>query len=210
MEHKLVLLEDVCGKCPATKWGESTSCSTFGCHIAAVGSCPMWDKYLAESKEGLIRKDDQCLFADLEPAYEALQVAEETIRSYTWLLVKVAEMENLMDDAGEGVVGNYGDPNAGIRAQYKNSDKTLAEVARRSREWARLERMRFKISVVESFVSSLTSERERLLLEDLMDGKKVKDAAANIGVSNTRAHEIKARLIRQLAWSLSQTGGRVA
>lgn len=36
-------------------------------------------------------------------------------------------------EAGEGLVGTYGDPNAGIRAYGKNSDKTGGEVARRDR-----------------------------------------------------------------------------
>lgn len=146
----------------------------------------------------------QLTFLDMEPAMEAIQYVEDMLRrDYQEMLVDIAALEKELSEAGEGVVGSYGDPNAGIRAAFKNSDKTGAEVARREKKWRRLEQMRESIAEFDAAIEALFDRRERTLALLLaVDGLTVKDAARSMRLCRQRVHEIKNSMVRKLAWHI--------
>jgi hypothetical protein len=103
----------------------------------------------------------QLTFVDVEPAMEMVQLAEEMLKNYCWMINEVVRLKECLQDAGEGTVASYGDPNAGIRAMYKNSDKTGREVARRDRKWQRYEQMKKKIELFDAAMETITDYRKK-------------------------------------------------
>lgn len=144
----------------------------------------------------------QLTFAGMELAMEAIQKAEETIKDYLFMTKEIVRLRGMLEDAGEGTVVAYSDPNAGIRAYGKNSDKTGGEVVRRDRHWQRLNRLQKRVAQVEAFLDGLTNDKEIAMMELLLEGEYVKSIATEMGISRQRAHEIKNLLVRKLAWVL--------
>jgi hypothetical protein len=132
----------------------------------------------------------QLTFVDVEPAMEMVQMAEEMLKNYGWMIKEVVRLKECLQDAGEGTVASYGDSNAGIRAQYKNRDKTGSEVTRRDRKWQRYEQMKKKISLLDAAMATIIDDQELLVLDLLIEGKTMLMVAAVMEVSRQRAHRV--------------------
>lgn len=143
----------------------------------------------------------QLTFVQVEPAMEMVQMAEDMLKNYGWMSKEVERLTVELRSAGEGM-GASDDPNANIRAQGTNSDKTGNEVVRRDRSWKRLEKMRKKVGLFEAAMETISDEQELTMLDYLLDGETVTKIACRLEVSRQRAHEVKRKLVRKLAWAM--------
>ncbi|NRS17612.1 hypothetical protein HPY28_22305 [Brevibacillus sp. HB1.2] len=184
------LIERVCEKCPATQWGKKSICSVHNLHVGKIETCPEWDEYIV-SQRGLKYHDGQTAFADLEPAMEWLQRTEEELRDYPFMLREIDRLKGYLKDAGEGTVGAYGIDAFQPKGKGKNGDKTHAEVVRRERKWKRLSKLQEIVERIDQAVECITDEKEKTVLDAIMDGEKNNFIARQIGVSRQRYYEIK-------------------
>ncbi|MED4726898.1 hypothetical protein P9597_01870 [Aneurinibacillus migulanus] len=60
----------------------------------------------------------------------------------------------------------------------------------------------FPIKSISMAVFGLISDLPQIILEGIMDGQKMKDIAKEIGVSRTRAQELKNKVVNDLAWAI--------
>jgi hypothetical protein len=196
------LIEKVCGQCPATLWGKKSICSVHNLHVGKINNCPEWDKYAAE-QQGL-REDDigQLSFTDLEPAIEILQRTEDDIKDYRYILIEIDRIRRYLEDAGEGTVGQYGIEAGQPRGKGATSDKTHAEAVRRERKWRRLEKLQEAVERIHKAAETITDERERIVLEALLDGEKNYVIAKLLGLSQPRYYEIRRSVIIKMAWAM--------
>ncbi|GED71193.1 hypothetical protein BRE01_48950 [Brevibacillus reuszeri] len=197
--EKSMLIEKVCEKCPATRWGQKAICSVHSLHIGEIECCPEWDKHMV-NEQGLKEHDGQIAFMDLEPAMEWVQRTEEELRDYHFMLREIDRLQGYLEDAGEGTVGAYGIDASMPKGKGKNGDKTHAEVVRRERKWKRLEKLQDAVERIERAAESITDEKEKTVLDAIMDGEKNNFIARQIGVSRQRYYEIKRSVIIQMAW----------
>lgn len=151
----------------------------------------------------------QLTFMDMEPAMESIQYVEDMLRrDYQEMLVDIALLKKELADAGEGTVASYGDLTGDRRAQYKNSDKTGAEVMRREKKQRRLEEMEEAIAEFDAAIESLSDRRERnLALYMAVDGMNVKEAARSLRLCRQTVHDIKNAMVRKLAWFILEQRG---
>lgn len=196
---KHTLIENVCSKCAGTEWGISSFCSVKNKHIGHVESCPSWDSFIADQQG--IAKGQQVLIA-MEPAMEHLQKTLDAIQNYRFWKREIDRLREVLGDAGNGAGGSGGDPNAYIRSQNKNSDKTVNEVIHRDRDWKRLRKFEESVARFDRARETITDDKESVMLQLLLDKFPVNEIALHIDVSRQKAHEIKNTLIKRLAFAM--------
>ena len=145
----------------------------------------------------------------METLMEAIQMVEQDIRDYGWMVEKIAslkEQESIRDkNAGKLIVAGtaaYGLSASLPKAKNVNSDPTHREARKGLRHWERCLRYKRKIEMLEKAVSELKDERERIVIEGLLDGEKNYMIAQELNVTRQTVHEIKKSAIRNLAISM--------
>jgi hypothetical protein len=198
-EDKLYLREHVCANCPGSQWGKTTKCSIHNIHIGKVDSCPQWEQL--ESPK-IKDHDGQLAIFDLEPAMEIVQKVEEDLKDYHWMVREIKRLYEALNDAGEKLVAQYGIESAMPKAKGGNSNPVEREASRRSREWQRLEKLQKKVMSIDAAVIKIEDDKERTVLECMLDGERMNMISKHVGVSRQRLNEIKRDLVKRLAWEL--------
>lgn len=155
--------------------------------------------------------EQQLTFGLAEPAMEMVQLAESMLRDHHWMSKRVNELRVDLGDAGQGM-GASGDENSGIRAQYMNSDKVGNEVVRRDRSHRQLKEMSWKVDlfyagvkkVEEDLMAAVNKDRELTVLDMLVNGDSVTAIAVVIKKSRRHTQDLKALLIRKVAWAMHE------
>lgn len=194
-------MRGICENCPATWWGKKSFCKAHDLHIGNIESCPEWDKATIE-QQGLRDHNGQLALTDLEPALEWLQKTEEEIRDYSFSVREIERIKGYLQDAGEGTVGAYGIDAGQPKGQGSTSDKTHREVVKRERHWKRLKTLEESVRRVERAMETITNEKERSVLECIMDGVRINLIARHLGVSRTYLNKIWRELIKKMAWAM--------
>lgn len=205
-EDKQYLREHVCEKCPGTKWGKTTTCNVHNLHIGKIESCPQWEQ---QESPPLKDHDGQLALFDLEPAIEIVQKVEEELKDYHWLTREVDRLQQYLNNAIriEGYGGGSGVSQYGIEASlpkgngYKPSYLTIPE-EKFEREVGRLKKLEEKVRRIDAAASKIEDEKERTVLECILDGVRMNMIAKHVGVSRQRLNEIKRSLVKRLAWEI--------
>ncbi|MGG0793652.1 hypothetical protein ABE137_06555 [Brevibacillus laterosporus] len=206
--NKESLIEIVCGKCPATCWGEKSICRTHDRHVGMIEKCPEWDKYLLE-QQGLQEHDGQLAITNMEPAMEWLQKAEELIKGYRYLVNKAAwlrtELERSISSTpslSNRLVASYGD-DAGMPSGkgLKISTLNIPEAVY-NKKIRRLEELEKKIKQIDEAALTIQDVQEKAVLECMLDGEKMNLTAFMVGVSRQRLYEIRKNIIIKIAQAL--------
>lgn len=149
----------------------------------------------------------QMTIFEMQPAMEAIQLVEDTIRDYQFMLSEIERLSALLVDDEEAA--SKSDDNAGIRAQNRISDPTGNEVVRRNnvgRQEKRLLRLKDRVDRFDRAMDSIIDDKEIALLELLIDKTTVKNAAIELGFSRQHAHELKSSIVRKIAIALMDRG----
>jgi len=197
MNGLLDVKEKVCSGCPGTLWGEKSICRVHDKSIGQVKDCPEWQQEsLIENKSG------QLALFDLEPAIEVIQKVEEELKDYHWMVKEVDRLRKYLAGAGEGLTRQYGIDSAMPKAKGGASDPVNREIERRWRQWNRLEKLEEKLKKIETATDAISDEKEKTVLECILDGERMNIIAKHVGVSRQRLNEIKRGLVKKLAWEM--------
>jgi hypothetical protein len=194
--------ETVCINCPGSLWGEKSICRIHNKSIGEITSCEQW------TRQPLKLQEDQLMFTDLEPAIEIVQKTEEDLRSYHWMVKEIERLSNKLDKAirssgpSENLVAQWG-----VEAiMPKGKGQKIAEMSisdeRYERQWQRLEKLRGKVQKIERAVENITNEKERTVLECILDGERMNMIARHVGISRQYLNGIKRLLVKKVAWEL--------
>ncbi|MGY3716771.1 hypothetical protein ACWE42_14730 [Sutcliffiella cohnii] len=195
--RKSELFESICINCPGSLWGEKSICRIHNKSIGEITSCEQWEKEAPE----LSIQNGQVAFSDLEPAIEIVQKTEEDLRSYHWMIKEIDRLIIVLDNA----IKTFG-PESSLVAQWgieatlpkakgmKPSTMSMSE-DKYDRQWKRLKALEEKIKKIDEFVETLEDEKERTVLECILDGERMNTIARHVGVSRTRLNEIKRKIV---------------
>ncbi|HBZ80930.1 MULTISPECIES: hypothetical protein [Brevibacillus] len=199
------LIERVCEKCPATQWGRKSICSVHNLHVGKIETCPEWDKHLVDN-QGLLDRDGQLAFLNLEPALEIVQKVEEEIKAFNWMVRETDRLRKQIDNAiisnpaiQQRLTASYGDE-AGMPSGkgLRLSTMTIPE-ERYEKQIERLKNLEDKLRQMNDFAISLGNSKHRTVLECMMDGMRMNSIAIHVGVSRQRLNEIKREIVNRLA-----------
>lgn len=194
--------ESVCINCPGSLWGEKSICRIHNKSIGEIETCEQW------TRQPLKLNDDQLAFTDLEPAIEIVQKTEEDLRGYHWMVKEVDRLSKKLDLATqsigpiENLVAQWGIDAVMPRGKgQKIASKSIAD-ERYERQWQRLEKLKQKVQKIEKAVERITDEKERTVLECMLDGERMNMIARHVGISRQYLNETKRLLVKKLAWEL--------
>ncbi|MBT2735152.1 hypothetical protein J7E66_10430 [Bacillus sp. ISL-7] len=190
--------ESVCINCPGSLWGEKSICRIHGKSIGEITSCEEWTKHTPN----LSIKNGQVAFSDLEPALEIVQKTEEDLRSYHWMIKEIDRLQKELDKAikyigfNSPLVAQYGDEAGMPRAQGTKPSTTLTiSEEKYERQFKRLQGLEMKLRKINQAVEQITDEKEKTVMECILDGERMNIIARHVGVSRTRLNEIKRTIV---------------
>jgi hypothetical protein len=199
------LFETVCINCPGSLWGEKSICRIHNKSIGEVASCEQWTRLNTNS----IKIDGgQLAFTDLEPAIEIVQKTEEDLHSYHWMFREIERLKKELNDAiktlgpSSRLTAIYGDEAGMPQGQgLKLSTMSISE-QRFDRQWRRLKKLEQKVEKINQASDQITDDKERTVLECILDGIRMNMVARHVGISRQRLNEIKRLIVKKMAWVL--------
>jgi DNA-binding CsgD family transcriptional regulator len=205
VKDKQYYLENVCANCPGTLRGQTTICKMHSLHIGKIESCPEWEHHDTPSFKN---HDGQLAFFDLEPAMEIVQKVEEDLKDYHWMIREINRLEDsiwrkeqLQGSSGSSLTAQYGLEATMPKAQGARllTDLEVEEIEKMVKRKQKLEDRVYRIQQAST---KITDEKERTVLDCMLDGMRMKAIARHVGISRTRLNEIKRDLVPKLAWEL--------
>lgn len=124
------------------------------------------------------------------------QEIEQTLRDYHWMIREIERLRELLGDAGERVVRSYELLDM-PKPQSGRSDPVALEVSRRERHWKKLRTYEQKIMYVQERLDIIQDERERTVLDCMLDGMSMRAIANHMGLSRRHVMNLKDRIVDQ-------------
>lgn len=185
--------DEVCGRCPGSLWGTKSICRIHQRSIGEIEQCPQW-----EAQEAIAARHVGGSDRSSAKTMQMEQVEEE-LKDYPWMVREIARLRETLEQAGSGMTGTYGLDGAMPKGKGKHADAVLREAERREKHWTRLEQLEAKVRRINKAAERLSDERQRTIMECMMEGQRMNRIAQHIGVSRQRLHELKLELMRRLA-----------
>lgn len=194
--------ETICVNCPGTLWGKKSICRVHDKSIGLIDECDEWKRDSVPLQE-----IEQMELFDLEPVMEVIQRVEQELKDYNWMVREISRLERRLDDAIQStpsfsgrLVAQYGIEAAMPKPQGKALASLTMEEKQFDRMVKRLEKLKFQSSTIDKAAESITGQKERTILECILDGVKMNETAYHVGVSRQRLNEIKHEVIRKMTW----------
>lgn len=184
--------ENICEKCPSTKFGATAICSFHNKHIGTVEECEAWaNAFTGENGQmfAVVRKANPTLVETVHDAVHSYKFMHERIGRITQELA-------YYDGAG---TAQYGIESTMPRGQGGTSDKTGMSVQRRMKKEETVQRLRRKIELVDRALKKLTGERDRELVMMLLEDRTTAEIAQSLQCSMRQVQVRRNELIEKLA-----------
>lgn len=124
---------------------------------------------------------------------------ETWIRDYSWMVREIVRLRQILEDAGENLTQQYGIESSMPKPKGKVNDPIYMEVTRRVRQWKRVERLEWKVRFVQEQMERITDERERTVLDCILDGMSISETARHVGVSPRHIQRIKENIVEKMS-----------
>jgi len=121
---------------------------------------------------------------------------EWTLHNYHWMIKEIQRLREYLAEYGEGVAIKIdGLP----KGKGKPGDPLFMEVARRERYAKRLTHLEKKVRYIQDRIDVITDDRERTVLDCLLDGLTVVEISHHMRLSRKHVHRIKEDIVRKMA-----------
>jgi hypothetical protein len=195
--------ENICINCPGSLWGEKSICRVHNKSIGDISSCEQWTR-----TDSFKFDEGQLAFTDLEPAIEIVQKTEEDLHSYHWMLREIERLKKELNEAIQAfgpssrLTAVYGDEAGMPKGQGLRLSTMSISEKRFDRQWQRLKKLELKVEKINQAADQITDDKERTVLECILDGVRMNMVARHVGISRTRLNEIKRLIVKKMAWVL--------
>ncbi|CEH29406.1 hypothetical protein [Aneurinibacillus migulanus] len=201
-----VFLEEVCAKCPGSQWGKSAMCRIHDMHIGKVQSCPEWEGHQAIAQEE--EHQEQIAWIDLEPAMEYIEKTWEDLTGYHWMIKEIERLKRDLDKVtitapeGSALVAQYGIEATLPKGKGKKVAYLSVSEERYEKKLQRMKHLEEKVRRIQEAADKITCEKERAVIECILDGERMNFIARHVGISRQYLNEIRRKLIKKMAWEL--------
>jgi DNA-directed RNA polymerase specialized sigma subunit len=186
------LRDAICSTCPGTLWGSKSICRVFQKHISEINHCEEWAK----------RRASEIKVDHLEPALEILQRVEEDLKDYHWMVREIERLQSRLKTTGQGITSIYGVESTLPKPTGKHNDPVSREAEHRVRQAERMMKLKEKVKRIEQAAEKIEDEKERTVLECILDGVRMGMIAHHVGLSRQKVYEIKREILKRMAWEL--------
>jgi hypothetical protein len=171
-------------------------------HIGKVQSCPQWDEYQAAQFKD---HDGQLAWLDLEPAMEYVEKTWEDLTSYHWMIKEIERIKRELDKVTmvasneSPLVAQYGIESIMPKGKGKKVAYLSVSEAQYERKLQRMKSLEEKVRRIQEAAEKITCQKERAVLECILDGERMNFIARHVGISRQYLNEIRRDLIKKLA-----------
>lgn len=127
------------------------------------------------------------------------QQIEQTLRDYNWMINEIKRQRDLMDYQGGNLVAQSGIESAMPKAQGGTSDPVALEVVRRDKASRWVQKLEEKVLFIQKRMSIITDEREKAVLECMLDGMSMSAIGQHMGLSRRHIYNIKASVVHRIS-----------
>jgi helix-turn-helix protein len=121
------------------------------------------------------------------------------LKDYHWMIKEIKRIQTLLDETDFKGTSQYGVEATLPKAQGNNSDPLFIEIHRRDKKYKRLNEYIQKIKFIEERLERITDEKEKVVLDCLLDGMSMVSIANHLGITRKHAHDIRDRIVDKLA-----------
>ncbi|PYI52541.1 hypothetical protein [Paenibacillus flagellatus] len=188
--------DEVCGRCPGSLWGAKSICRIHQLSIGQIEFCQQWEvsqaapQSPASYRRGSERSSNKT---------EHMELVEEDLKDFPWMQREIERLRGLLDHVGAGLTGVYGLDGAMPKGKGRHADHVNREAQKREKHRDRLKELEAKVTRIENAAERVRDDRQRTVLECIMEGQRMNAIARHIGVSRQRLYELKHELVRFLA-----------
>ncbi len=126
------------------------------------------------------------------------QIAD-TLRNYHWMVNEIKRQRELLKDAGTNLVAQSGVEAAQPKAQGDPGDPVGREVIRRDKKYTWIDKLEKKVSFIQERMYVVVDEREKVVLECLLDGMSMTAISSHMGLSSRHIQRIKNSIVSQMS-----------
>ncbi|MCJ0932938.1 LuxR C-terminal-related transcriptional regulator [Virgibacillus halodenitrificans] len=127
------------------------------------------------------------------------QQIENTLRDYAWMINEIKRQRGMLEDIGENVVAQSGIESTMPKAQGNTSDPVAMEVIRRDKKSKWVEKLEKKVLFIQQRIPVITEEREKAVLECMLDGMSMIAISQHMGLSRRHIYTIKNDIVDKIA-----------
>lgn len=121
------------------------------------------------------------------------------LRDYHWMINEIKRQRKILEDMNGNLTAQYGIEAAIPKAKGLTGDPIYQEVVRREKKSRWVEKLEKKILFIQSRVDRITDERERAVLECILDGMSMKAISRHMGLSTRHIQRIKNSIVEQMS-----------
>lgn len=124
---------------------------------------------------------------------------EEALRNYSWMINEIKRQREMLSDAGENLVAQSGIESMLPKPKGITSDPVAQEVIRRDKKSKWVLRLESKVLFIQKRISIITNEKEKAVLECMLDGMSMVSIGKHMGLSRRHIYTIKSSITSQIA-----------
>ena len=122
---------------------------------------------------------------------------EQALRDYRWMIKEIQRQREMLSHYETKVTAQTGIEAVMPKAKGITSDPVALEVIRRDKKSQWVEKLEQKVLFIQKRISIITDEREKAVLNCMLDGMSMKAIGQHMGLSRTHIYNIKESIIEQ-------------
>lgn len=123
---------------------------------------------------------------------------EQALRDYNWMINEIKRQRELLSHIGTNVVAQGGIESTMPKAQGETSDPVAQEVIRRDKNNDWLNKLESKVLYIQKRMCIIQDEREKVILECLLDGLSMSAIGRHVGLSERHIRRIKDTIVSKM------------
>ncbi|WP_406944501.1 DNA-binding response regulator [Halobacillus sp. SY10] len=124
---------------------------------------------------------------------------ENALRDYNWMINEIRRQRELLEDAGTNLVAQSGIESTLPKAQGETGDPVAREVVRRDKKYTWVHKLEVKVTFIQERMAVIVEEREKAVLECLLDGMSMVAIGNHMGLSSRHIRRIKNSIVSQMS-----------
>lgn len=117
------------------------------------------------------------------------------LRDYHWMINEIARQRRMMLDVDQSITGQYGIEGSMPHAKGSTSDPVAQEAIRRLKKTKWIEKLEQQVLYIQQRIHLIIDEREKAVLECLLDGMSIRAIARHMGFSDSHVYGIRDSIV---------------
>ncbi|WP_406945743.1 LuxR C-terminal-related transcriptional regulator [Halobacillus sp. SY10] len=124
---------------------------------------------------------------------------ENALRDYNWMINEIKRQRELLEDAGTNLVAQSGIESTLPKAQGEIGDPVAREIVRRDKKYTWVHKLEVKVTFIQERMAVIEEEREKAVLECLLDGMSMVAISRHMGLSRRHIYNLKDNVVEKLS-----------